>query len=89
MLAASDLHAEDYFDIVNKQQGETDRAEVARAGKLAAQYRAQQIRERRMRRAIERRAEERRALKALSGESHDTQQRTALTSATEAVASDQ
>lgn len=75
MLPEADQYAETYFDTMNKQTSAHARTRVARAGALAAQYTAQQIERERTRRAIERVAEERRALKALSGESHDTQQR--------------
>jgi len=42
-LPNSDAHLEAVYDTVNKQQGETKRAEVARAARLAAEFRSQQL----------------------------------------------
>jgi hypothetical protein len=76
MMPMSDTLVESVYDIVNKQDGETDRAAVARAAHLAAQYRAQQLKQQHTQRAIERVAAERRALKESTGASRDMQQRT-------------
>jgi hypothetical protein len=68
----SDVMVESIYDIVNRQDGENDRVEVARAARLAAEYRALQLKRKRMQRAIERRAAERREL---TGASRDDMQR--------------
>jgi len=39
-LPDSNAHLEAVYDLVNRQQGEARRGEVARAAKLAAEYRA-------------------------------------------------
>lgn len=82
MIPMSDVFVENVYDIVNRQDGEHDRLAVARAARLAAEYRAMQLQRDRMQRAIEKRTAERQALR------RDTQQRAALTSAIGAVASE-
>lgn len=71
MIPMSDQMVESVYDIVNRQDGEIDRVEVARAARLAAEYRALQLKQKRTQRAIERVAAERRALKDSTGESRD------------------
>lgn len=64
MLAQSDQLLEDIFDLINTKKDERERADLARIGKLAIEYRMQQNTRRRTQAAIERHAAERRALRA-------------------------
>lgn len=52
MMPQSDQLLESVYDVVNKQDGERMRCEVARIALLAAQFRAQQLHQQRMAKAI-------------------------------------
>ena len=75
MMPQSDKLIESVYDIINRQDGEHNRIEVARIALLAAEYRANQLARQRMARAIERRSAARRELRASSGDGRDQQQR--------------
>ena len=52
MMPQSDAMVEQLYNLVNKQDGEAMRLEVARTALLAAQHRAQQLQQQRMAKAI-------------------------------------
>ena len=53
MMPQSDAMVEQLYNLVNKQDGERMRLEVARVALLAAEYRAQQLKRQRMAKAID------------------------------------
>lgn len=69
MMPASDRYVEDLYNLVNRQDGETMRLEVARIALLAAQHRANQLKQQRTAKAIDARK--------ITGLGRDTQQRAA------------